>query len=76
MILLKKNLAFRTMIIAQLFNNLGTSLFNIVFLMIAASRDLSRYRSRFCHLFAEPICHFTGQFSRQNPQSSTGLVNH
>ena len=38
MILLKKNLAFRTMIIAQLFNNLGTSLFNIVFLMIAASR--------------------------------------
>ncbi|WP_261656577.1 MFS transporter [Leuconostoc holzapfelii] len=38
MILLKKNLAFRTMILAQLFNNLGTSLFNIVFLMIAASR--------------------------------------
>lgn len=38
MILLKKNLAFRTIILAQLFNNLGTSLFNIVFLMIAASR--------------------------------------
>lgn len=38
MTLLKSNRAFRIMITAQLFNNLGTSLFNIVFLMIAASR--------------------------------------
>lgn len=37
MLLIRKNIAFRVMIIAQFFNNLGSSLFTIIFLVYAAT---------------------------------------